>query len=201
MKNLVNQYSSTSKPTPTAPTLNNAKEFPLLPNSSQRQHDHVPSGMIEQIINALTSKMEMIIEETTSRIFKALEEKIKKMEKTITAMVDLVDEDIVVNDEIVEASSDSESDKESNVERHIKAKQQQRQASVVSKLTKIDKIPATASNSTPTQLPTLTTDTTTKPPPKQKTTAKKGKRTRSPDSSLDSTTVESKDLPTSNNGN
>jgi len=81
MLNLVNQYSSTRKPASTAPAIHNANEFPLLPNISQHQQNHLLNEIIDKIINALTSKMEQIIEETTSRLFKSIEEKIKRIEK------------------------------------------------------------------------------------------------------------------------
>ena len=106
MANLVNQYSTTSKPTPTPPAIHNVNDFPLLPHLSQRQHDHLHSDMIDKIINALTSRMEMIIEETTNRIFKSLQEKIEKMEKTIASVGNPVNEDAM--DSYTDTDSDSE---------------------------------------------------------------------------------------------
>jgi hypothetical protein len=192
MLNLINQYTSACKPAPTAPALHNMNDFPLLPNLSQRQHDHLHSDMIDQIINALTSKMEKIIEETTSRIFKSLEEKIKKMEKSIASVGSLINDD-----DTMESSSDSDSDEEVKIVNDIKSKKQQ--PSAVSKLTKNKNNTPTASNITPTQSSTTNKDTTKKPPQKPKPTAKTGKRTLSPNSSLDSTTLDSKDLKTNNN--
>ena len=192
MLNLINQYASARKLVPTAPALHNVNDFPLLPNLSQRQHDHLHSDMIEQIINALTSKMEKIIEETTSRIFKSLEDKIKKMEENIASVSNLIKDDTMES-----SSSDSDSDEEVKIVNNIKSKKQQ--PSVVSKLTKNKNIPPTASNPIPTQSPTINKDTTKKPPQKQKPTATTVKRTRSPNTSLDSTTLDSKDLKTNNN--
>ncbi|CAF0998402.1 unnamed protein product [Rotaria sordida] len=67
MHNLVNQYSSTNKPTTTAPAIHDINEFPLLPNISQRQQEYLHNELFDEIINVLSSKMEKIIEETTSR--------------------------------------------------------------------------------------------------------------------------------------
>jgi hypothetical protein len=192
MLNLINQYTSTRKPAPTVPALHNVNDFPLLPNLSQRQHDYLHSDMIEQIINALTSKMEKIIEETTSRIFKSIEDKINKMEKNIASVGNLI------NDDMMDSSSISDSsDEEVKSVSEMKSKKQQ--PSVVSKLTKNKIIQPTASNTTATQSPTTNKDNTKKPPKKQKPTAKTAKRTLSPNSSLDSTILDSKGLKTNNN--
>jgi hypothetical protein len=71
---LVNQYTSTpsSTTTTTVPHLLNSNEFPALPNNQQR----IPDGIIDELVNLLTSKMEKIIEDATNRIFKTLQQKI-----------------------------------------------------------------------------------------------------------------------------
>ncbi|CAF3982228.1 unnamed protein product, partial [Rotaria sordida] len=67
MHNLVNQYSSTNKPTTTAPAIHDINEFPLLPIISQRHQEYLHNELFDEIINVLSSKMKKIIEETTSR--------------------------------------------------------------------------------------------------------------------------------------
>jgi hypothetical protein len=69
MLNMVNQYTSSSKPITTTPTLHDCNEFPSLPTMSQRLQDHLQNDFFDQMINVLSSKMEKIIETTTSRLF------------------------------------------------------------------------------------------------------------------------------------
>ena len=68
----------------------------------------------------------------------------------------------------------------------------------------ISKLPITSTSTittstTSTQSPIPTNDNTKKQSSKQKSTAKTTKRIRSPDSSLDSTTIDMKDLKTNSN--
>ena len=72
MLNLINQYSSTSKPTMISPLLHDMNEFPSLSNIDQRQQNHLHNDIFDELINLLTTKMEKIIEETTKRLFKSL---------------------------------------------------------------------------------------------------------------------------------
>ncbi|CAF4869906.1 unnamed protein product, partial [Rotaria sp. Silwood2] len=102
MLNLINQYSSTSKPTVTAPAIHDVNEFPSLPGMYQRQPQQLHNDILDELINVLTSKMEKIIEETTKRLFKSLQEKIKKIEKTIASVESLV------NDDTFDPTSDSD---------------------------------------------------------------------------------------------
>jgi len=99
---------------------------------------------------------------------------------------------------VIDSTSDSDSDKEIQIINENKSKKQQ--PAVVSKITENKNIPPTTSNTTTTQPPTTNNNITAKAARKQKATAKTVKRTRSPDSSLGSTTLDSKDLKTNNNG-
>jgi hypothetical protein len=102
MLNLINQHSSTSRPTATVPAMHDANEFPSLPYMSQRQQDHLPNDFFDELINVLTIKMEKIIEETTKRLFKTLQQKIKKIEKTISSVEN------IINDDTSDSISDSD---------------------------------------------------------------------------------------------
>jgi len=180
MLNLVNQHSTTSKPVTTVPDMHNVNEFPLLPNILQRQQNHLHNEFFDELLNALTSKMEKIIEETTNRIFQALQQKIKKIEKTIITQDNKVDDATTV--------SDSDSNEESQVVKFIKNKQQQN-ARTLSQ--------TTTSNDISAKPTTTLNEATTKPTRKQKVT-KSTKRVRSPNSSMDASTFDNKDLKTNN---
>ncbi|CAF3132770.1 unnamed protein product [Rotaria sp. Silwood2] len=157
VKKLVNQYSSTTKPTTTnVPALQCLNEFPLLASSQQGQQDYIHNGMIDEIINLLTSKMEKIIEETTNKLFKTLHQKIKKIEKFMSTFENIMNEDI----------DDSNSDEEIQVYKDKKKEQQQKQH--IEKTTK----PTTTSIITSSKASNASNETTTKAPQKPKATAK-----------------------------
>jgi len=126
--------------------------------------------------------MEKIIEETTSRLLKKLQQKIKKIEKSIGTHDNNQDDALTV--------SDSDSNEEGQVVKHIKNKQKQN---------------AQTSKSTTSSIVTSTKPTTTsniassKASQKQKEATKSTKRVRSPNSSLDASTFDNKDLKASNN--
>jgi hypothetical protein len=125
MLNLINQYSSSSKPLTTTPALHSSNEFPPLSNLSQLHQDHLHQGLFDEIINVLSSKMEKIIEETTTRLLKTLQQKIKKIEKSFNSNKNNNNKD----DDALTVS-DSNSNEESQVAKHIKNKRSQHTASV-----------------------------------------------------------------------
>ncbi|CAF1420975.1 unnamed protein product [Rotaria magnacalcarata] len=200
MLNLINQYSSTSKPMMSSPLMHDMNEFPSLPNIDQRQQNHLHNDIFDELINLLTTKMEKIIEETTKRLFKSLQQKIKKIEKTISSVETLINDDIKTSD------SSSDSDEEIQILSKKNNKQQQPTATTQKPKKQVNK-PTTTSADTTAKPPTTTTKTSTqsaittndsvkKPTPKQKPTAKTSKRNRSLDSSLDSTIMDPKDRKT-----
>jgi hypothetical protein len=83
-RNMVNLYSSssTSKPTPQAPAIHSASEFPPLRSPLQLQQQQLPTDFLEKIISALSSQMEKIIEETTTRLLSSFQQKIEQLEKS-----------------------------------------------------------------------------------------------------------------------
>ncbi|CAF3056580.1 unnamed protein product [Rotaria sp. Silwood2] len=182
INNLVNQYSAPNIPTTSAPAIHDLNEFPSLPNLLQRQQEHIHNELFDEIINVLSSKMEKIIEETTSGLFQTLLKKIKKIETFIETHDNNVKDALTI--------SDSDSEEESQVVKHIRNKQKQKVA--ITKLT----TSATDTSSKPT---TTSNVTSSKPPRKAKQESKPTKRVRSPNSSLDASTFDSKDLKTSNN--
>ncbi|CAF2769042.1 unnamed protein product [Rotaria sp. Silwood2] len=182
INNLVNQYSAPNIPTTSAPAIHDLNEFPSLPNLLQRQQERIHNELFDEIINVLSSKMEKIIEETTSRLFQTLLQKIKKIETFIETHDNNVKGALTI--------SDSDSEEESQVVKHIRNKQKQKVA--ITKLT----TSATDTSSKPT---TTSNVTSSKPPRKAKEESKPTKRVRSPNSSLDASTFDSKDLKTSNN--
>ena len=207
MLNLINQYSSTSKPTPPAPFLHNVNEYPSLSGMPQRQQGNLHNDILDELLNVLTTKMEKIIEETTDRLFKLLAKKIKRIEKAIASVEDIVN---------VDCSTDSDTDSDEDVlTSSIKQKQatkSQKAAQQNSKATTASTEPTSKTPTTSTSTSTISTSTTSTQPPmptniytkkptnKPKTTAKQPKRKdRSPNSSLDSTTIDNKDLKTNNN--
>jgi hypothetical protein len=186
MLNLINQYSTSSKPVTHAPAIYNTNDFPPLPNVFQHHKDLIQNSLFDDILNALSIKMKTIIEETTNRLFKSMMQKIKKIEKSITNYNKNNEDDDALS------ISDSDSNEEGQVVKHIKNKQQQKAAAATAKVT-------TSSNVT-TAKPAATTNTTTlKPSQKQKETTKATKRVRSPNSSLDTSTNDNKDSKTNNN--
>ncbi|CAF5025883.1 unnamed protein product, partial [Rotaria sp. Silwood1] len=182
INNLINQYSAPNTPTKTVPAIHDLNEFPSLPNLLQHQQEHIHNELFDEIINVLSSKMEKIIEETTSRLFQTLLKKMKKIETFIETHDNNVKGALTI--------SDSDSEKESQVVKYIRNKQKQTIA--ITKLT----TSATDTSSIPT---TTSNVTSTKPPRKAKKGSKPTKRIRSPNSSLDASTFDSKDLKTSNN--
>ena len=209
MLNLVNQYCSTSKPTAPAPAPHNINEFPSLPNTSyQLQKEQLQNDVFEKLINAFSSRMETIIEETTNRLFKSLQQKIKRIEKAIASVDNIVNADHT-------SDSDTDSD-EDFINVNSKNKKQPQQPATTNKPGRHTTKPTTASTEPTSKLPTTSTSATTtsttstqspiptkdktkKAASKQKAIEKTPKRTRSPNSSLDSTTTDIKDLKTNNN--
>ena len=182
MLNMINQYTTTSKQTTLTPAPYNITEFPSLPNVFQQQKEILQSSLFDDILNALSSRMESIIEETTNRIFKALEQKIKKLEKSIGIKDNIIDEDDALS------ISDSDSNEEGQVLKHIK-KQQSQKAKLIVTTTDTSAKPTTITNKIP-----------SKPPKKRKEITKSTKRGHSPNSSsLNTSTNDNKDLKTSNN--
>lgn len=56
MLNLINQYSTTSKPVASPPSIYNTTEFPPLPTAYQQHNDILQSSLFNDIINALSKK-------------------------------------------------------------------------------------------------------------------------------------------------
>ena len=202
MLNLINQFSTSSKPVTTAPAVHNTDEFPPLPNLFQQQKELLQSSLFDDILNALTSKMETIIEQATSRIFKALQKKISKLEKFIGNDTnnnnDNDNDNVNINsnknnntkDDDALMVSDSDSNEDGLVLKHIKNKQKQR--AETTKLTT-----SVINTSAKPKTTTLSSSTTSKPIPKQK--SKSTKRAYSPNSSLNTSTNHNKDSKTNTN--
>lgn len=164
-KKLVNQYANiNNKQAQTPPPLHSNIDFPALPSALR-------PDLFNEIINVLSAKMEKLIEETTQRIVKTLHKKIEKLEKALSQSK---------HEEIELTVSDSDSSgAESEVQKHINKKKQQKEAVV----------------KTATSLPKTTAPPTTTSKNKQS----RSKRRRSPNTSLDTSTANNKDLKTSNN--
>jgi len=213
MLNQVNQYSTTRKPVSSAPAIYNTKEFPPLPNLFEQQKEILQSSLFDDILNALSKKMETIIEEATDRIFKALQQKIKKMEKSIC-----IPNKKKKDDDDVLTSSDSDSNEESQVVQHIKLKQQQHAEAAkqttsttvtsnkpttdtstkqTTSKTDTSSKPTTSTTDTSTKQTATTNTITPKTTKKQKEETKSAKRGRSPNTSLNTSTNDKKDLKTS----
>jgi len=200
MLNLINQFSTSSKPVTTAPAVHNTDEFPPLPNLFQQQKELLQSSLFDDILNALTSKMETIIEQATSRIFKALQKKISKLEKFIGNDTNSNNDTDNINinsnknnntkDDDALMVSDSDSNEDGLVLKHIKNKQKQR--AETTKLTT-----SVINTSAKPKTTTLSSSTTSKPIPKQK--SKSTKRAHPPNSSLDTSTNHNKDSKTNTN--
>ncbi|CAF3893037.1 unnamed protein product [Rotaria sp. Silwood1] len=192
--NLVNQYATSHKATSLS-ALNDLQEFPSLPSIQHRQHQHLNSDILEELVNILTSKMEKIIEDSTSRLIKSLQERIKKIEKTIAAVERIISDDDMDTNPL----SDSSSDDDIQVLNSNKVKQQRKPSAVTGETKKAKNNPSSTLISTTTQSTAITIDSAIKPQHKSKTTSKAVKRNRSPNSSLDSTTTDSKELKTNIN--
>lgn len=123
-------------------------------------------------------KMEKIIEATTNRLMKSLNQRISKIEKTIAAVDSMMD---VAS---TETSDDSMTDSDNEIQAVNVQQDKQRPTS--------QNVTTSAATSTPQQQ--TTTNDITKPPNKKKATSKNIKRTRSPNSSLDATTTNNKDI-------
>lgn len=187
MQSLINQYSSANKPATPAPALQNNSEFPPLHNVNQHTQGNIQKHILDEILNVLSSRMEKIIEETTSKLFRALQEKIEKLEKTIETLGNLSED--------VTSATDSDSEEESQVTKYINNKKKQN--AEAEQLLKTTSIPQ--GNTAKITIKANDNATTAKPTQKEKTTTKKAKRPRSPNSSLDSSALDNnKDLKTSN---
>ena len=172
MQKLIDQYSTSNKVVNTMPALYNNNEFPALPNVMQKQQEALQKDFFDEIINVLSSKMERIIEETTQRLFHTLQKKIEKLEKIVSKKENQQqqEEDII--------TSESDSNEECQVTKYIKEKQRQ--------------------NATTTTPKPNTNNNKEKVTAKQSGTRKQPKRVRSPNSSMESTSLNSKDMKTSN---
>ena len=189
--NLVNQYSTLGKAASTVPARHDLNEFPALPNMFQRQQEHFHSGLIDEIINVMSSKMEKMIEETTSRIFQKLQQQIKQIEKSFGILDNSHDAALTV--------SDSESSEEGLVIQHIKNQQKQR-AEAAEAAQAAQAAQAVQATTVTSAKPSTTKATSKKAASKaSKKGTKASKRVRSPNSSLDTSTMDNKDLKTSNN--
>ncbi|CAF4699362.1 unnamed protein product, partial [Rotaria sp. Silwood2] len=195
LQSLVNQYTTSYKAA-LPPALNDLQQFPTLSSITQQQQ-HIHSDILDQLGNSLSSKMEKIIEETTTRLMKSLQKRIMKIEKTIAAAENIISED----DMGIDSISDSDSDDDIKVLNNKKVKQQRKQSSATTKPAKTKNNPASTliTTTTTTQSPSITTDTSTKAQRKPKPTSKTVERNRSPNSSLDSTTTDRKELKTNIN--
>ncbi|CAF1503255.1 unnamed protein product [Adineta steineri] len=197
--NLVNQYSSTSKPIQRAPALYNNNEFPSLPNNHQQQNEQLQKDFLEQIVNALSSKIETLIEATTNRLFKTLANKIKKIEKLAGIHSNKKDDD---DDDDAYSFMDSSTEEESKVVQHLKNIQQQRQNQQTATATDTPATPTTTTTAKATTVKPKTTTakatslkpiSNTNPSKKQKKKAvKAAKRSRSTDDSSLNTTINDK---------
>jgi len=183
MLNMINQYSTSSKPVTTAPAIHDINQFPPLPNIIQQHQDHLQTAFFDKMINVLSSKMEKLIEETTNRLFQKLQQKIKNIEEKLGLNEN--------NQNVDLTTSNSDSSEEDYVVKHIKSKQSERAATG-----------KTAASATAISTKTTTTTSNTvlaKQQRKQKDSSKSTKRVRSPNSSLDvSTNDNNKDLKTGN---
>ncbi|CAF4636724.1 unnamed protein product [Rotaria sp. Silwood2] len=189
LQSLVNQYTTSYKAA-LPPALNDLQEYPSLPSFTHRTQENLHNDFLDQLVNILSSKMEKIIEETTSRLIKSLQQRIKKIEKTVAAVENIISDD----DMDIDSFGDSESDDDIKVLNNKKVKQQQKQSSVTIKPIKVKNITSSTLTTTTTNPPAITTDMPVKAQRKPKTTSKTVKRNRSPNSSLDSTTNDNKEL-------
>ncbi|CAF3730539.1 unnamed protein product [Rotaria socialis] len=180
MLRAVQQYStSSSQLTATQYNINSLVDFPMLSSNSQQGFNTSSNNLIDTLVNILSMKMEKTIEATTNRLMKSLHQRISKIEKTIAAV------DSMMGVISTETSDDSMTDSDNEI--HVINVQQ----NVQQHATK-NTATSAISNSTP-QQPTTTNDIK-KPPNKKKATSKTVKRNRSPNSSLDATTTNKKDM-------
>lgn len=184
MLNLINQYSTTSKPTTSVPALHDLNQFPSLPNPFQTQQNNIQNDLFDRMINMFSSKMEKLIEETTSRLFQKLQQKIKKIEKSIGLHETSPDEASTI--------SDSDSIEDGYVVKHIKNKKHNNNVppKTTESTIEICSKAATASNVV----------TSKQQARKQKEATQSNKRALSPNSSMEASTNDNiKDLKTNNN--
>ncbi|CAF3855832.1 unnamed protein product [Rotaria sp. Silwood1] len=194
LQNMANQYTTSYKAT-TIPSLKDLQEFPSLPSIAHRQQEHLHSDILNKVVNILSSKMEKIIEETTSRLIKSFQQRIKTIEKTIAAVENIISDD----DMVIDSMPDSDSEDDIKVVNNKKVKQQQKQSTDAGKHIKNKNNPPSTLITTTTQPPAITTDASTKAQRKPKTISKAVKRNRFPNSSLDYTTTDNKELKTNIN--
>lgn len=178
MLKAVQQYStSLSQPTASPYNISSLVDFPMLPSNSQGNNT-TSNDLIDTLVNILSMKMEKIIEATTNRLMKSLNQRISKIEKTIAAVDSMMD---VAS---TETSDDSMTDSDNEIQAVNVQQDKQRPTS--------QNVTTSAATSTPQQQ--TTTNDITKPPNKKKATSKNIKRTRSPNSSLEATTTNNKDI-------
>ena len=184
----VNRYAAPTKPATIAPAAINLNDYPLLPSSQlrQQQQQHLQTDMIDEIVKVITAKMEKIIEETINRLFKTLQQKVQGMEKTIASYEAMIDEDATDS----EFDSSEEENPVPKVTEMIKQKQ----------MTEAIKFAKTANKPPPTKPAKAAKEVSAPPVTRGKAAGKNSKRTRSPNSSMESSTVvnNNKDLKTTN---
>ncbi|CAF2077929.1 unnamed protein product [Rotaria magnacalcarata] len=175
MLKAVQQYSTSSTPSTAVPyNVNNLVDFP---SSTQQGLTNPSNDLIDTLVNILSMKMEKIIEATANRLMKSLHQRISKIEKTIAAVDSMMD--VASN----ETSDDSLTDSDNDIQVvNVQQDKQQQQTS------------QNSTTSSSTQQQSITTNDITKPPNKKKATSKTVKRNRSPNSSLDATTSNNKDM-------
>ncbi|CAF4501712.1 unnamed protein product, partial [Rotaria magnacalcarata] len=178
MLKAVQQYSTSSTPSTAVPyNVNNLVDFPYFPSSTQQGLTNPSNDLIDTLVNILSMKMEKIIEATANRLMKSLHQRISKIEKTIAAVDSMMD--VASN----ETSDDSLTDSDNDIQVvNVQQDKQQQQTS------------QNSTTSSSTQQQPITTNDITKPPNKKKATSKTVKRNRSPNSSLDATTSNNKDI-------
>ncbi|CAF2047844.1 unnamed protein product [Rotaria magnacalcarata] len=178
MLKAVQQYSTSSTPSTAVPyNVNNLVDFPYFPSSTQQGLTNPSNDLIDTLVNILSMKMEKIIEATANRLMKSLHQRISKIEKTIAAVDSMMD--VASN----ETSDDSLTDSDNDIQVvNVQQDKQQQQTS------------QNSTTSSSTQQQPITTNDITKPPNKKKATSKTVKRNRSPNSSLDATTSNNKDM-------
>lgn len=169
MKKLINQYTTKANSSVTTTPPSLHSNTDFPPLPAA-----MPQDFFNKIIEVLSNKMEKIIEEITQRTMNTLQKKIEKMEKALARFE--------IETDVLSVSDSDSSQGECEVQKYIQNKKQQNEAA-----------------KTPTATTTTTTNNNSKAKPKLKDNKKPSKRTRSPNSSMDSTTAINKDLKTSNN--
>jgi hypothetical protein len=187
----VTRYAAPTKPATIAPATINLNDYPLLPSSQlrqQQQQQYLQTDMIDEIVKVITAKMEKIIEETINRLFKTLQQKVQGMEKTIAAYEAIIGED--------ESDFEFDSSEEENPVPKVTDMIKQKQATEAIKFAK-----TTANKPPPTKPAKAAKEVVAPPLTRGKAAGKNSKRTRSPNSSMESSTAvnNSKDLKTTTN--